>query len=289
MESENARRRVRRASVRLCRLCMVRFRHEMSIIDTQVLSHWFKGTGTRPSSQEVSISAITANEFLLAQPQDANRPDYYVLHPAKYGHLAMAEPGYFAPDHIGNPKWAERGFRRTDQVVIDFGNQYPSYREFGCEAISAIVNEKLPELYKMSIAHLPKDKQKYLRKRLRFILDSDVSCHPLNSATIEVAMALFSDFTAQYSCKDNVRNTVNDILILATAVIRGVPLVTHDSLLNRFAADNFSAPVKEDADGIVIEFSSEEAKHNTRSRESKGYINRGWRYSVRNNRAVSGT
>lgn len=261
----------------------------MTIIDTQVLSHWFKGTETRPSAQEISISAITANEFLLAQPQDADRPDYYVLHPAKYSHLVIAEPGHLAPDLIGNPKWAKRGDRRTDHIVVDFGNQFPPYREFGCEAISEIVNKELPKLYKMSIAHLPKDKQKYLRKRLRFILDSDVSCYPLNATTIDTGLTLFSDFTSQYSCKKNVRNTLNDIFILATAITRGVPLDTHDSLLNRFAADHFSAPIEKDADRIVIDFSTEESRDNTRSRESKGYINRGWSYSVRNNREVKGT
>jgi len=254
----------------------------MTIIDTQVLSNWFKGTEIRHLSEVVSISAITVNEFLLAQPQNTDSPDYYVLHPAKYGHLAMAEQQCFAPDRIGTPKWAKLGARRTDQIVIDFGNQFASYIEFGCKAISKIVNEKLPHFFKLSIAHLSKDKQKYLKKRLKFIIDSDICCHPLNVTTIDTGLTLFSDFISQYSCKDNIRNTVNDILILATAITRNVPLVTQDSLLNRFAADHLNAPIKQDIGNIVINFASEESKNKTFSKGSKGYFNRGWSYLVRN-------
>lgn len=262
----------------------------MIIIDTQILSHAYKETELKITSPTVAISSITANEFLMAQPREADRPDYYVLHPVRYGHLTMAEPGYFAPDHIGNPKWAKRGDHRTDQVIIDFGNQFPPYREFGNEAISEIINEQLIDLYKMSVAHLPKDKQKYLKKRLRFLVDRKYHCHPLNAPTIETALTLFANFVVQYSCKDNVRNTVNDVLILATAIERQSQLLTQDKLLSRFAAAQYDAPIRNETEGIVIDFCGDGSGKRKKNRESKkGYINRGWSYSLRNNRSVKGT
>ena len=261
----------------------------MIILDTQILSHCFKDTEARVPAPTTAISSITANEFLLAQPREDGRPDYYVLHPAKFGYLMKTDPGYFVPDDIGNPKWAQRGVRRTDQVVIDFGNQFPPYREFGNEAISEIINANLIDLYKISVAHLTKEKQKYLKRRLRYIVDHRYYCYPLNVLTIETGLNLFSRFVEKYSCKNSVRNTVNDILILATAIERQLPLLTQDNLLSRFAADQYDAVIKSDADAIVVDFSCAETNKRKNSRESKGYTNRGWSYSVRNNRSVKGT
>jgi predicted nucleic acid-binding protein len=49
------------------------------IIDTQILSYHFKGVDKDISSQNLAISSITANEFLLAQPNNSEKPDYYTI------------------------------------------------------------------------------------------------------------------------------------------------------------------------------------------------------------------
>ncbi|HEY9670190.1 MAG TPA: hypothetical protein V6D11_01930 [Waterburya sp.] len=259
------------------------------IVDTQVLSYCFKQVGYNIQNQNLAISAITANEFLLAQPQSSERPDYYVIHPTKYSHLLYSEGiPFWVRSHFGNSKGARMGTRRTDQVIIDFGNQFPPYREFGNEAISEIINAKHLELYNVSISHLSKGKQKYLKKRMKYILDNNYHCYSLNRLTIEQALDLFSRFIAEHNCKGNVRNTVNDILILATAIERGKLLLTHDNLLNRFAAEYYNAPIQRDKNELLIDFSGEPTGERKKNKESKGYINRGWSYSVRNNRAVQG-
>jgi len=116
------------------------------MVDTQILSYQFKGIDKDFHSKSWGISSITANEFLESQPKDSKKPDYYIIHPARYPHLLnllYEEGGGFSiVNHFSNAKRAKMGKRRTDQVIIDFGNQFPAYREFGNEAISEIINKK---------------------------------------------------------------------------------------------------------------------------------------------------
>jgi hypothetical protein len=260
-----------------------------TIIDTPVLSYRFKEIENDVHEGSRAISSITANEFLLAQPRDLKQPDYYILHPARYLHLPNSEEGDFGiPEHFGNPKWAKLGACRTDQVIIDFGSEFSAYREFGNEAIAEIINKKHYGIYKISVSHLSKHKQKYLKKRLKYILDNNYRCYSLTRATIKIGLTLFSEFAAKHNCKGNIRNTINDILILATAVDRQKQFRTYDNVLHRFAAEYYEASTYQNEDELIIDF-SEETTESRKSKESKGYINRGWSYSVRNNREVQGT
>jgi predicted nucleic acid-binding protein len=248
------------------------------MVDTQILSYRFKGIDKDIHSKTWAISSITANEFLETQPKDSKKPDYYIIHPARYPHLF----------DILDAKCAKMGEHRTDQVIIDFGNQFPAYREFGNEAISEIINQKKIETYKLSISHFPKQKQKDRLKKLMYILDNDYQCYSLTKSALEEGLSLFSQFTSKHNCKANIRNTVNDILILATAIDRKKVLLTHDKLLNRFAVEYYEVPIEQDKNELLIDF-SKKAVDQSKNRESKGYINSGWSYAVRNNRAAPET
>jgi len=57
------------------------------MVDTQILSYRFKGIDKDIHSKTWAISSITANEFLETQPKDSKKPDYYIIHPARYPHL----------------------------------------------------------------------------------------------------------------------------------------------------------------------------------------------------------
>ncbi|MBE9058615.1 hypothetical protein [Sphaerospermopsis sp. LEGE 08334] len=248
------------------------------IIDTQILSYRFKGVETGLHDTKLAIASITANEFLIAQSKESEQPDYYIIHPAKYPHL---EYSFNTLEHFSNPKSARLGNHRTDQVIIDFGNQFSAYREFGNEAISKIINEKNIDIYKLSISHLPKQKQKYLLRRLKYIIDSGYYCYSLTKSSLEQALSLFSEFVSEHKCKGNIRNTINDLLILATAIDREKKFLTNDNLLNRFAAEYYEAPVYQREDELLIDF-SEKPLEKRKNRESKGYINKGWSYVMRN-------
>jgi predicted nucleic acid-binding protein len=255
------------------------------IIDTQILSYRFKGVEVDIQNTQLAIASITANEFLVAQAKESKQPGYYIIHPARYPNLEYSASTI---DHFGNPKSAKVGARRTDRITIDFGTQFSAYQEFGSEAISEIINEKKLDIYKISIAHLPKQRQKYLLSRLKYIIDNDYHCYSLNKTALAQALSLFSEFTSQHNCKGNIRNTINDLLILATAIDREKKFLTNDKLLARFAAEYYEAPIHKCEDKLLIDFSEKQVER-SKSKESKGYINKGWSYAIRNNRTPSET
>jgi hypothetical protein len=235
-----------------------------------------------------SIVSISANEFLLAQPKDTVHPSYYVFLPnghAKFSSLKMAG-NRGGIETFGNPNWAKLGSKRTDRIIIDFGNQFPPYLEYGNLAISEVINNRLLGFYEICISHLPKNKQKYLRKRMGFVINNNFFCYPLNKSAVDRGLELFSQFVSKHNCKSNIRNTVNDVLILASAIEYQKPLLTEDSLLNRFAAEIYDVKTIEQSDNnIIIDFSKVAPVNRSCNLESKGYINRGWNYSIRKRKA----
>ena len=260
------------------------------IFDTQALSYRFKGIRRDIHSDNLGLSSISANEFLLAQPQNSDTPDYYTIHSNIFGlNFRYVKKRvdevirYFRDRNRARHGAIRRAYYRTDQVIIDFNNQFSAYREFGNEAIAKIINDNKPEIYRMSIAHLPKSKQKYLIKRLQFILDNGYYCYALTDSILEEALNLFSAFTSEHDCKGNIRNSVNDILILATAIYKEKKLLTYDNVLSRFAAKNCDAAIHQNEDVLLIDFSEEKVVERKKNRESKGYIHKGWSYTIRKN------
>ena len=179
------------------------------IIDTQVVSYQFKNLYIETGAHNIVVTSITANEFLLAQPSKNNSPKYYVLHPKKYKSLVNAslskDKTQISNEYFKNPRWAKQGSRRTDQIVIDFNNQFLPCRKFGSSAISEVINSKLPYFYGYCIAHLSKKDQKLLQKRFKFISDQNYYCLPINHSIIEIGLELFAQFT-----KNIIQNSISE-------------------------------------------------------------------------------
>ena len=256
-------------------------------LETRVLSKAFE-EASAPLPHGPQVSSVAAKEFLLAQSQAAEQPSYFVLNPARFAPVARAG-GRELRERTGNPTWAKRGGGRTDRLVIDFGGEFPAYREYGDQAVSLLINRCDVELHRLCVSHLPKDTRKFLLDRFRFLLAAECRCVPLDLATVEAGLDLFAAFTLKFNCNANVANTVNDALIYATAIRHGLRLRTEDLLLARFAAEMHDAPCREFGGEATVDFSRPEAPARKVDRESKGYRNQGWSYSYRNRRAVSGT
>ncbi len=250
-----------------------------SIIDTQILSTHFKGGIDRIPGK--IISSITANEFLWVYSKNDNNPNYYIVNPSKFCRVRSPLQPIGIPEHFKNAKWAKLGARRTDQVVIDFNNQFQSYVEYGSEAVAKIINNQLVQVYELSIAYIEKKKKRYLKQRMSYLLDLGYECIPINEGIIDTTAILFSSFIEKYVFKQNLRNCINDLLILSTAIETTLPLLTNDNLLNRFAAEQYNAPLRKTGEGIEIDFSTEGTLEKKNNKESKGYINKGWSYSFR--------
>jgi hypothetical protein len=97
---------------------------------------------------------------------------------------------------------------------------------------------------------------------------------------------LFYEFLLRYNSKENLKNTINDVLILATAINSSSSLVTKDSLLNRFASEQYNAELIENQDSLIVDFGKEKSLEKRRSKESKGYINKGWRVRAYNQKGA---
>jgi len=258
-----------------------------ALIDTQILSTHFKhGSGLLPSGNY--ISSITANEFLWVYRKDSNKPDYYIFHPSRFVGISGIGHYLYPSEHYKNKKWAKLGAHRTDQIIIDFNNQFPAYKEFGLEAVASIINEHQINIFELSIAHIEKKKRRYLRERIQFLVSTGYKCIPPNLTTASIAMDLFAKFIEQHNSKEDLRNSINDIIILATAAEKKMLLVSKDSLLNRFAAKECNVVLKEVKGTLELDFSAPKSVERMNFSESKGYVNRGWSYSVRNGNSVYG-
>lgn len=248
------------------------------IYDTQIISYCYSGHWDQKKVLDAQISSVTASEFLLFQTRENSKVDYYVINPSWFG-IRHVLPSI---ESFKNPKWAKGSINRTDSVIIDLNGDYDSYRMFGNEAISEIINSKSMRIFEISIAHMDKNKQKMLKKKMEFLLDNNIFCHRLSEDDCYLAITLLSEFIKNFQVKNNVKNTVNDLLILATAMNQELKLYTEDKVLGQFASKHYDATIIDNNDSIVISFPPTEDKQRIiKKSESKGYINRGWQYSMR--------
>lgn len=246
----------------------------MNVLDTQIISYSFKNSYDGQIENQ-SISSVTAKEFLLVQGSKRTKANYYIPLPKTLNHLL--ESGIRIPK--GDHPFTKRS---TDQIILEFGQDYPALIEFGNLAITDTINLKAKHIFDASIQFLEKDKRKMLLDRFEFLTQQNISCLPLNKCAVELGLSLFHEFLSRYKAKGNFRNTVNDVFILATAVNSSSTLITKDSLLNRFASEYFNVPLKENSGSLLIDFEKEEISDSPKSKESKGYINGRWRVQTRN-------
>ena len=249
----------------------------MLVLDTNIISLDMKGTFPREVKGH-TISSVTAHEFLESYSNDATRANYYLPTPRGRRHLG--------PDALSLPLRGQRpshpcGKRATDQLILDLGRGLPSVIEFGSFAIAEIVNRRMHTLFRRCVEHLPRDAQRVLLSRFRYLLDSRVVCVPLTRPCVEVGLTLLSRFLDQHSPGRNLRNTVNDLLILGTALENRATLLTEDSLLSRFSAESAGVEVDSHGDFVSIRFADQGDRARRRLRESKGFIQRGWQVRAR--------
>ena len=95
-------------------------------------------------------------------------------------------------------------------------------------------------------------------------------------------MGLLQEFSKQHNLKANFRNSLNDILILSSAIDSSATLMTEDNLLNKFAVQQYSGSYDKRSDLVAINFDKISGSPPRKNLESKGYINRGWQVRFRN-------
>ncbi len=213
------------------------------------------------------ISSITALEFLETQGKEATKANYYIP-------LANTPGKILGPRDHPFPKHS------TDQILLSPGAGLPSHIEFGSLAVSQLINLRNSPLFMTAIEFQETAKIKLLRKRWAYLMTREITCVPLSRESLEYGVVLLGSFLEQYAPKANLRNTINDALILATAISTGEELVTTDSLLARFAGTRLGGRIRAAGKAIRIDFATRTVKRAKVSLESKRYLNRGWRFQL---------
>jgi len=247
----------------------------MKFLDTQIISYKYKESKDLDIRDNI-IPSVVAMEFLLMQSDKPHAANYYIPKVNRF-YSAMGEQ--LKIDHP---------FRKesSDNLIFDFGKLSESFAMFSNFNISELINTQNISLFDTSISFLEKSQQKSLKKKIRFIVNNNLTCEPIVKDDIEIGYGLLNDFLSKYNSKGNFRNTWNDILILSKAISKRAPLLTEDKLLNRFASENYQAKTTEKNGILDIDFSIYPELKKKKSSESKGYINRGWQYMMNKNNAT---
>jgi predicted nucleic acid-binding protein len=249
------------------------------MFDTQILVHM--QAGRRPVPVEGSFSSVAAKEFLIMYGDQPQRDRYYV--PWKPHGPLLCTLG--APEARPANRPAFKG--ATDRIVVDFANEHPPFYEFGSNAVAGVINEGAEEVYNASLSSLSRGDQRVLKRRFRFLRERGFRCFALDESAIALGLDVLDALMTKYTPKSDFRNTVRDALILGTAAKHGIPLQTEDKLLAELAGAHFSVPVDGAGSDAVIAFERPLTSPGGRSKESKGYIHRGWQMAVNRRTAAS--
>ncbi|WP_416478275.1 hypothetical protein [Streptomyces sp. LKA04] len=256
----------------------------MQIIDTQIVSYAMKGAAPNAEIGDISglsITSTVAHEFLRLR--DIKTGDARYFTPPPYGLGPGAREFYMANRKIHLDRPSDRPlFRRvTDKLVMEFNNEFPTVVEYGHVGISHLLNAGNRAVFSESVNHLPKRERKDLISKFTFLTSKSVRCVPVQPECVPVAFDLLKRLMKRgFNLKSDFRNSLNDMLILGTAISCGGDLRTKDELLAQFAADEGLSKVYSRDDHYELKFGETEGSVRRVSRESKGYVNTGWRYAM---------
>lgn len=250
-------------------------------LDTNVAS---QSCDSRLGSEgrEVWISSVVASELLGVYDNRPTSARYYVPLPARIGKLE-AETGM---THVGSIASLRRrdhpfGKRMTDSIVMEFGTFHRPIVEFGSQALCEVINERRAGLFTSAIQHLPKARRKAALRRFAWLLDTNATCFSITDEVLTTAYSLLRLFARSYTFKDNFRNTWNDMLIGATAIVQRAVLLSEDNLLNRFIATASRAAIDSPTGSEILrtDYSSTD-REPTAPRRHRDAFHRPWQHRL---------
>jgi|GEM_PF-953291 len=218
------------------------------------------------------IVSITALEFLEnIEKVHSKRAKYYIPSKNKINldlirHSQIEKP--WRNDH-------------SDSIIFNFNQDFESYELYNNDSVSEVINQRLFQVFESAIKFLDKKKRKYLKKKIRLLIESNIYCLPIEVNDIELAYDLLTKFIERHPLKADFRNCWNDILILAKTINSGEELYTKDKLLNQFALEEYGGTKEKNGNSVILKFMENKGDNREVSIESKNYINRGWDYKIR--------
>ncbi|WP_341718788.1 hypothetical protein QQG74_03145 [Micromonospora sp. FIMYZ51] len=246
----------------------------MEHVDTMIVSYAWKGVSGYAIDGR-TLSSVAAQEFLLVHTKDLKTPRYYMPRPP---HLRSQGPSLLRVGEKGlsGPQQHARRRKYTDRLFIDFASDHPTIFEYGHNRLAGAINGGEIQYYETCIRDLDRQLRRDLLGRFTFLVHNRVKCVALTPKTVESMFPLLNEFSRTNNPKKNFRNTINDMLVLSTALEGRASLFSKDEALNRFAADFYRAPFKRVAShALCIDFDGG-ASNRRQPIESKGYVNRSW-------------
>lgn len=260
----------------------------MDFLDTQIISYKYKNAEQfyRGDISGKCISSIVALEFLRTIDKNSHNsaryyPCFYRGFHARILH--MLETSQDAGIRRMHSEISSFGRKNSaDKVIIDLNNQYDSFVIFSNWAVSTYLNKRNKSGILCATEHLDKEERRKISERIDFLLDNNLQVVPLNPSIIEGMLSLLQQIEGKYNVKDNYKNSIMDLLIASTAIQHQGHLITQDRELNR-AIRELNGYKYTRVENLVVDIDTTEKNNDIDHMvpiDSKGYINRGWRYSI---------
>lgn len=214
--------------------------------------------------------SVVLAEYLMVQTDDYTSPAYFLPtrnrvvlgRPIDWNRLQKERPPYWARSHTTSMRVILRSVEPAVSILY-----------WGMSALADIINDHDRARFQAAINRLTPRKRLRLLHKLDFVLQANMPCDALTEEDIQLALGLMRRFAEANSPKIDIRNTLNDMLVLASSINRGFVLRTDDTLLDDFARKQLNARSTPHGDNLM-DLRTPKAGYLRRSAGTRGYVNR---------------
>jgi hypothetical protein len=240
---------------------------ESMIFDTQLLSAAFRLNGGLDIRDAVTSSVSLGELFGMYYTEPRSRRTYQDVK------LFIPNFKSIMPEPLRG-SWHPRVFKRSSgRIEFYFRDEYPTVFEYNSLGLAAAVNNACFDAISLAIEPLSRREKQRIRSIWSFLVDNRVSCKPLGASIASQAMNLVSFAGARYTFKPNFRNSLNDLIVFATALQHCLEVTTADKLLARIVAEYAGVSTVETDDVVRLSFAGAQRPE---PGPKQAYKNRGW-------------
>ena len=250
------------------------------LVDTQVVSGARKNAIDELPDGDWTVPSVVLQELFLMQEGESG----YVYGIPRIHRYAASGP-------MRTPaEWRDHARRRpvptsADRITLDFNRDYPSRVEIGHSTVAAVLDYRARPVLQGCCSVLAKQRQRIILAEYDHLVARQARATPLTPTIAQVGLTLLQTFLATgRTPKKNIRNTLNDLFVLAHSLHSQLHLVSDDLLLGEFGTEIGCSVAKSGSYWTIVP-PPDTATSRRLSKESKCYINTLWRATVAGSRA----